>query len=191
MSIEQLIPSLGKELNKLRARLAHVEELLGVGVSVEKSSNVDRSCLICGITWQMGVTSVPQHMVGRRHRANMEKLSKFPPPPFKAPTPSFKLPPPPFKAPTPSSKISPLSSLNVHSSSFMPDATSSQSTVCTSVELSTKSKVSFFHRINLYFSRCGWTYIEENITQFRSSSFPSLAHMQRGRLLLPSWPSPK
>ena len=140
MSIEQLIPSLGKELNKLRARLAHVEELLGVGVSVKKSSNVDRSCLICGITWQMGVTSVPQHMVGRRHRANMEKLSKFPPPPFKAPTPSFKLPPPPFKAPTPSSKISPLSSLNVHSSSFMPDATSSQSTVCTSVELSTKSK---------------------------------------------------
>ena len=140
MSIEQLIPSLGKELNKLRARLAHVEELLGVGVAVEKSSNVDRSCLICGITWQMGVTSVPQHMVGRRHRANMEKLSKFPPPPFKAPTPSFKLPPPPFKAPTPSSKISPLSSLNVHSSSFMPDATSSQSTVCTSVELSTKSK---------------------------------------------------
>ena len=140
MSIEQLIPSLGKELNELRSRLAHVEELLGVGVSVEKSSNVDRSCLICGITWQMGVTSVPQHMVGRRHRANMEKLSKFPPPPFKAPTPS--------------SKISPLSSLNVHSSSFMPDATSSQSTVCTSVELSTKSKVSFFHRINLYFSRC-------------------------------------
>ena len=54
MSIRQLIPSLGAELDELCARLSCVEELLGVGVLSRKNSNADESCRICGITWQLG-----------------------------------------------------------------------------------------------------------------------------------------
>ena len=54
MSIRQLIPSLGAELDELCARLSCVEELLGVGVLSRKNSNADVSCRICGITWQLG-----------------------------------------------------------------------------------------------------------------------------------------
>ena len=51
MSIRELIPSLGKELDELRARVASLEGLLRVGgVSAQKSSNTDRSCKVCGIT---------------------------------------------------------------------------------------------------------------------------------------------
>ena len=54
MSIRQLIPSLGAELDELCARLSCVEELLGVGVLSRENSNADESCRICGITWQLG-----------------------------------------------------------------------------------------------------------------------------------------
>ena len=54
MSVRQLIPSLGAELDELCARLSCVEELLGVGVLSRENSNADESCRICGITWQLG-----------------------------------------------------------------------------------------------------------------------------------------
>ena len=85
MSTSQLISSLGKELEDLRARVASLEGLLGVsGVSAETSSNTEGSCRMCGITWQLGVTCLPQHMAGRRHkanlaRANLARLSNNPP----------------------------------------------------------------------------------------------------------------
>ena len=76
MSISQLISSLGKELDDLRARVASLEGLLGVaGVSDEKSSNTEGSCRMCGITWQLGVTCLPQHMAGRRHKANLARAN--------------------------------------------------------------------------------------------------------------------
>ena len=87
MSVSQLIHSLGKELDDLRTRVASLEGLLGVvGVeaSAQKSSNVDESCRMCGITWQLGVTCYPAHMAGKRHKKNLAKLSKVDPP---SPTP--------------------------------------------------------------------------------------------------------
>ena len=89
MSIRELIPSLGKELDELRARLASLEGLFGVGgVSAQKSSGGDRSCSICGISWQLGVACFPQHMAGKRHKGNLEKLSNIPPPSTKVLSPS-------------------------------------------------------------------------------------------------------
>ena len=76
MSVRQLIPSLGKELDDLYARISHLEGILGVGVP----SEADRSCKPCGITWQLGLTCFPQHMAGRRHnKMLMAKQSKNPP----------------------------------------------------------------------------------------------------------------
>ena len=75
MSIKQLISSLGQELDDLRARVASLEGLLGVGgVSAQKSSDADGSCRICGITWQLCEASFPQHMAGKRHKKNLERL---------------------------------------------------------------------------------------------------------------------
>ena len=75
MSIKQLISSLGQELDELRARVASLEGLLGVGgVSAHKSSDADGSCRICGITWQLCEASFPQHMAGKRHKKNLERL---------------------------------------------------------------------------------------------------------------------
>ena len=92
MSIRELIPSLGKELDELRARVASLEGLFGVGgVSAQKSSGGDRSCSICGISWQLGVACFPQHMVGKRHKGNLEKLSNIPPPSTKVLSPSSHL----------------------------------------------------------------------------------------------------
>ena len=89
MSIRQLIPSLGKELDELYARVASLEALLGVGgLSAQKSSKADRSCRICGITWQLGKVCFAQHMTGKRHKKNLAKLSKIPPPSVKVPPPS-------------------------------------------------------------------------------------------------------
>ena len=80
MSIIQLIPSLRIELDNLCARVATLEGLLGVsGVSAQKSSNSDGSCRMCGITWQLGVTDLPQHMAGKRHKANLARISNPPP----------------------------------------------------------------------------------------------------------------
>ena len=77
MSVRQLIPSLGKELDDLYARISHLEGILGVGVP----SEADRSCKPCGITWQLGLTCFPQHMAGRRHnKMLMAKQTKNPPP---------------------------------------------------------------------------------------------------------------
>ena len=77
MSVRQLIPSLGKELDDLYARVSYLEEILGVGVP----SEADRSCKPCGITWQLGLTCFPQHMAGRRHnKMLMAKQTKNPPP---------------------------------------------------------------------------------------------------------------
>jgi len=76
MSVRQLIPSLGKELDDLYARVSYLEGMLGVGVP----SEADRSCKPCGITWQLGLTCFPQHMAGRRHnKMLMAKQSKNPP----------------------------------------------------------------------------------------------------------------
>ena len=73
MSVRQLIPSLGKELDYLYARISYLEGMLGVGVP----SEADRSCKPCGITWQLGLTCFPQHMAGRRHnKMLMAKQSK-------------------------------------------------------------------------------------------------------------------
>ena len=73
MSVRQLIPSLGKELDDLYARISYLEGILGVGVP----SEADRSCKPCGITWQLGLTCFPQHMAGRRHnKMLMAKQSK-------------------------------------------------------------------------------------------------------------------
>ena len=58
MSVRQLIPSLGKELDDLYARVSYLEEILGLGVP----SEADRSCKLCGITWQLGLSCFPQHM---------------------------------------------------------------------------------------------------------------------------------
>ena len=76
MSVRQLIPSLGKELDDLCARISYLEGMLGVGVP----SEADRSCKPCGITWQLGLTCFPQHMAGRRHnKMLMAKQFKNPP----------------------------------------------------------------------------------------------------------------
>ena len=93
MSIRQLIPSLGKELDELCARVASLEGLLGIGgVSPQKSSNADGSCRICGITWQLGMKCFAQHMTGKRHKKNLAKLSNIPPPSSsKLPSPSSSL----------------------------------------------------------------------------------------------------
>lgn len=93
MSIRQLIPSLGKELDELCARVAFLEGLLGIGgVSPQKSFNADGSCRICGITWQLGMKCFAQHMTGKRHKKNLAKLSNIPPPSSsKLPSPSSSL----------------------------------------------------------------------------------------------------
>jgi len=93
MSIRELIPSLGKELDELRARVASLEGLFGIGgISARKSSGADRSCRICGITWQLGVTCFPRHMAGKRHKGNMEKLSNIPPPSLTKPLVEHSVP---------------------------------------------------------------------------------------------------
>ena len=134
MSIRELIPSLGKELDELRARVASLEGLFGVGdelharlsclegllgtgASAQKSSKADESCRMCGITWQLGATCYPQHMAGKRHRKNLAKLPKVPSHSPKVPFHPSKVPSPSCKVPSPSSSKDTLS--------FRPSASSS------------------------------------------------------------------
>ena len=134
MSIRELIPSLGKELDELRARVASLEGLfgvgdelharlscleglLGIGASAQKSSKADESCRMCGITWQLGATCYPQHMAGKRHRKNLAKLPKVPSHSPKVPFHPSKVPSPSCKVPSPSSSKDTLS--------FRPSASSS------------------------------------------------------------------
>ena len=141
MSIRQLIPSLGKELDELRARVASLEGLFGVGdelharlsclegllgtgASAQKSSKADESCRMCGITWQLGATCYPQHMAGKRHRKNLAKLPKVPSHSPKVPSHPSKVPSPPCKVPSSSCKV-PSPSSSKDTSSFRPSASSS------------------------------------------------------------------
>ena len=140
ISIRELIPSLGKELDELRARIASLEGLFGVGdelharlsclegllgtgASAQKSSKADESCRMCGITWQLGATCYPQHMAGKRHRKNLAKLPKVPSHSPKVPFHPSKVPSPLCKVPSSSKVPSPSSSKDT--SSFRPSASSS------------------------------------------------------------------
>ena len=140
ISIRELIPSLGKELDELRARVASLEGLFGVGdelharlsclegllgtgASAQKSSKADESCRMCGITWQLGATCYPQHMAGKRHRKNLAKLPKVPSHSPKVPFHPSKVPSPLCKVPSSSKVPSPSSSKDTLS--FRPSASSS------------------------------------------------------------------